>query len=202
MIERVRGRVEERGIDWVVLGMGPISLRVNTTGSTLNALGEQDADVTLLTHLYIREDIMALYGFGSREEREVFLRLIGVSGVGPRAAQLMLTVLSPAAVYDAIEGEKIDALTRVPGIGRKTAQRVILELKGKLVGVGAPPGDAFAGGASPASSISGDNELAAVLVGLGYSAAEAAEALRSAPPQGGLSDEDRLRAALRYFATS
>jgi len=199
MIERVRGRVEERGIDWVVLGMGPISLRVNTTGSTLNALGEQDADVTLLTHLYIREDIMALYGFGSREEREVFLRLIGVSGVGPRAAQLMLTVLSPAAVYDAIEGEKIDALTRVPGIGRKTAQRVILELKGKLVGVGAPTSDASSGGAS---STSGDNELAAVLVGLGYSAAEAAEALRSAPPQGGLSDEDRLRAALRYFATS
>ena len=202
MIERVRGRVEERGIDWVVLGMGPVSLRINTTGSTLNALGEQDADVTFLTHLYIREDIMALYGFGSREEREVFLRLIGVSGVGPRAAQLMLTVLSPAAVYDAIEGEKIDALTRVPGIGRKTAQRVILELKGKLVGVGAPTSDASSGGASPASSTLGDNELAAVLVGLGYSAAEAAEALRSAPPQGGLSDEDRLRAALRYFATS
>lgn len=202
MIERVRGRVEERGVDWVVVGMGPISLRVNTTGSTLNALVEQDADVTLLTHLYIREDIMALYGFGSREERDVFLRLIGVSGVGPRAAQLMLTVLSPAAVYDAIEGEKIDALTRVPGIGRKTAQRVILELKGKLVGVGAPTGDASGGGASPASPTSRDNELAAVLVGLGYSAVEAAEALRSAPPQGGLSDEDRLRAALRYFATS
>jgi Holliday junction DNA helicase RuvA len=202
MIERVRGRVEERGVDWVVVGMGPVSLRVNTTGSTLNALGEQDAAVTLLTHLYIREDIMALYGFGSREEREVFLRLIGVSGVGPRAAQLMLTVLSPDAVYEAIEGEKIDALTRVPGIGRKTAQRVILELKGKLVDLGPSGGDAASAGAPPTPSTSGDNELAAVLVGLGYSAAEAVEALRSVPPQGGLSDEDRLRAALRYFATS
>jgi len=193
MIERVRGRVEERGADWVTLGIGPISLRVNTTGTTLNSLGDGQSEVSLLTHLYIREDLVVLYGFSSREERETFERLIGVSGVGPRAAQLMLSVLSPAAVHDAIEGEQIDALVRVPGIGRKTAQRVILELKGKLVGVGAsavaPP--------KPA-----DNELAGVLVGLGYSAAEAAEALRHVPPQEGVSDEDRLRAALRHFARS
>ena len=194
MIERIRGRVEERGIDWVTLGMGLISLRVNTTGTTLNTLSENGAEVSLLTHLYIREDLMALYGFGTSEERDVFLRLIGVSGVGPRAAQLMLSVLSPAAVRDAIEGEQIDTLVRVPGIGRKTAQRVILELKGKLVGVEA----STAPGTAPLKQA--DSELAGVLVGLGYSAVEAAEALRSAPPREGLSDEDRLRAALRHFA--
>jgi Holliday junction DNA helicase RuvA len=201
MIERVRGRVEERGADWVTLGLGPISLRINTTGHTLGDLdrgegkAEGGAEVALLTHLYIREDLMTLYGFGTGEERDVFLSLIGVSGVGPRAAQLMLSVLSPTAVRDAIEGEQIDALVRVPGIGRKTAQRVILELKGKLAASGAstlpvaPPKQA-------------DGELAGVLVGLGYSAAEAAEALRSVPPREGLSDEDRLRAALRHFAAS
>ncbi len=194
MIERVRGRVEERGVDWVTLSLGPLSLRVNTTGTTLSALGDIGGEVVLLTHLYIREDLVVLYGFGTSEEREVFLRLIGVSGVGPRAAQLMLSVLSPAALGDAIEGEKIDVLVRVPGIGRKTAQRVILELKGKLVGIEA---SATPGAAPPKQA---DGELVGVLVGLGYSAAEAAEALRSVPPREGLSDEDRLRAALRHFA--
>lgn len=193
MIERIRGRVEARGVDWVILSVGPLSLRINTSSTTLNALGETGGEVSLLTHLYMREDLVVLYGFATREEREVFERLIGVSGVGPRAAQLMLSVLSPDALLDAIEGEKIDALVRVPGIGRKTAQRVILELKGKLVGLGT----SAAAPVRPA-----DDDLVGVLMGLGYSAAEAATALQSVPPKEGLSDEDRLRTALRHFASS
>ncbi len=192
MIERIRGRVEERGADWVVLDLGAISLRIHTTNATLSDLGDRGAETNLHTHLYMREDLVTLYGFGSPDERALFERLLSVSGVGPRAAQLMLSVLSPAALSDAIDNEQVDVLVRVPGIGRKTAQRVILELKGKLVPLGAKAATSVA----PAPV---DTELIGVLVGLGYSAAEASDALRSVPTQEGLSDEDRLRAALRHF---
>lgn len=193
MIESIRGRVEERGDDWVVVDLGAVSLRVNTTHATLAEIGGHGPEVRLFTHLYLREDVVVLYGFSSKEERTIFERLLGVTGVGPRAAQAMLSALSPATLRDAIEGESVDALVRVPGIGRKTAQRVILELKGKLVPLGVPAT------AAPAPA---DSELIGVLVGLGYSAAEASEALRRVPAQEGLSDADRLRAALRHFATS
>ena len=192
MIERIRGRIDACGDDWVIVDLGAVSLRVNATRTTLAQIGPPGAEVTLSTHLYLREDVVALYGFGSREERAAFERLLSVTGVGPRAAQAMLSVLSPAALRDTIESESLDALLRVPGIGRKTAQRVILELKGKLVPLGIP---------AVAAPAPGDSDLVSVLVGLGYSAAEATEALRGVPGREGLSDEDRLRAALRYFAT-
>lgn len=191
MIDGIRGRVAERGDDWVIVDLGMVSLRVNTTRGTLDAAGGRGEAISLYTHLYLREDLVVLYGFGSREEREVFERLIGVTGVGPRAAQSMLSTLTPAALQQAIEAENVDALVRVPGIGRKTAQRVILELKGKLVPLGVP---------TVAPSSPADGDLVALLVNLGYSAAEAGAALRNVPAQEGLSDEDRLRAALRHFA--
>jgi Holliday junction DNA helicase RuvA len=191
MMDRIRGRIEECGDDWVIVDLGAVGLRVHTTHTTLAQIGPVGAEVTLYTHLYLREDVVALYGFGTREERAAFERLLSVTGVGPRAAQAVLSVLSPAALRDTIESERVDALLRVPGIGRKTAQRVILELKGKLVPLGMPTP------APPAA----DRDLVTVLVNLGYSVAEATEALRGVPGQEGLSDEDRLRAALRYFAT-
>lgn len=191
MIENIRGRVAERGDDWVIVDVGVLSLRVNTTRGTLAALGGRGEELCLFTYLYLREDVVVLYGFGSREEREVFERLLSVTGVGPRAAQAMLSVLAPSALRQAIEAENVDALVRVPGIGRKTAQRVILELKGKLVPLGVPA-------VAPSSPV--DSDLIGLLVNLGYSAAEASEALRHVPAEEGLSDEDRLRAALRHFA--
>jgi Holliday junction DNA helicase RuvA len=191
MIDSIRGRAGERGDDWVIVDLGAVSLRVNTTRGTVASIGAPGTAVSLCTYLYLREDVVVLYGFSSPEEREVFERLLGVTGVGPRAAQAMLSTMAPAALREAIERENVDALVRVPGIGRKTAQRVILELKGKLVPLGAP---------AAAISAPADNDLVAVLVGLGYSAAEAGEALRSVPAREGLSDEDRLRAALRHFA--
>jgi holliday junction DNA helicase RuvA len=192
MMDRIRGRIEECGDDWVIVDLGAISLRVHTTHTTLAQIGSAGAEVALYTHLYLREDVVALYGFGAREERAAFERLLSVTGVGPRAAQAVLSVLSPAALRDTIESERVDALLRVPGIGRKTAQRVILELKGKLVPLGMPV---------PAPPAAADSDLVTVLVNLGYSVAEATEALRGVPGREGLSDEDRLRAALRYFAT-
>ena len=191
-MDRIRGRIEECGDDWVIIDLGAISLRVHTTHTTLAQIGPAGAEVTLYTHLYLREDVVAFYGFGAREERAAFERLLSVTGVGPRAALAVLSVLSPAALRETIESERVDALLRVPGIGRKTAQRVILELKGKLVPLGIPAL------AAPAAA---DGDLVTVLVNLGYSVAEATEALRGVPGREGLSDEDRLRAALRYFAT-
>ncbi len=126
MIDGIRGRVAERGDDWVIVDLGMVSLRVNTTRGTLDAVGGRGEAISLYTHLYLREDVVVLYGFGTREEREVFERLLGVTGVGPRAAQSMLSALNPGALQQAIEAENVDALVRVPGIGRKTAQRVIL----------------------------------------------------------------------------
>lgn len=190
MIDCIRGRLSECGEDWVVVDLGAVALRVQSTGSTLKALGSPGSQASLFTYLHLRDDVMALYGFATREERATFERLIGVTGIGPRAAQAMLSALSPTALFSAIDGENVEALVRVPGIGRKTAQRVILELKGKLVPLGA---------SIPARPIAPGDDLIGVLMNLGYSAAEAAEALRCAPAQEGVSDEDRLRAALRHF---
>ena len=156
-MDRIRGRIEECGDDWVIVDLGAISLRVHTTHTTLAQIGPAGAEVSLYTHLYLREDVVALYGFGAREERAAFERLLSVTGIGPRAAQAVLSVLSPAALRETIESERVDALLRVPGIGRKTAQRVILELKGKLVSLGIP---------APATPAAADGDLVTVLVNL------------------------------------
>jgi Holliday junction DNA helicase RuvA len=193
MIESIRGIVEACTADTAVIRLGNVSLRLGVTGETVRTL-KPGEPTELYAHLYLREDVMALYGFGTREERSLFEALMGVTGVGPRAALGFLSVFSPGGLRDAIEREDITGLIRVPGIGRKTAQRVVLELKGKLSKVG--------GGAAQAGPLANrDLDLITVLTGLGYSAAEAEEALRStADAQGTGSDEDRIRAALRYFA--
>jgi Holliday junction DNA helicase RuvA len=192
MIESIRGIVETCAEDSAVLRLGQVSVRLGVTGETVRSLRPGEP-AELFAHLYIREDVLALYGFGSRDERSLFEALMGVAGVGPRAALGFLSVFSPQALRDAIEREDIAGLTRVPGVGRKTAQRVVLELKGKLSRVG--------GVSAPGPIDSREGELIAVLTGLGYSATEAQEALRhTADVQGTGTDEDRIRAALRYFA--
>jgi Holliday junction DNA helicase RuvA len=194
VIESLRGQVETCAPDSTVLRLGSVSLRLGITAQTAHTLrpGEQ---TELFTHLYMREDLLLLFGFASREERSLFEELLGVTGVGPKVALGLLSGFTPAGLRDAIEREDVTRLVKVPGVGRKTAQRVVLELKGKLV---------LSAGASPqAGQISPrEQELMQVLSGLGYSAAEAAEAVHHSTEvaeQG--SDEDRLRAALSYFAS-
>src|SRR5438309_2054054 len=137
MIHAIRGFVEERGADYVVLGVGPVSLKVQTTTQTLGLIGGQEGQVHLHTYLYMREDVFALYGFSTPAERAMFERLIGVTGVGPRVALNLLSGFTTERLGAAIDADDAVALTRAPGIGRKTAQRIILELRGKLI----PPGD-------------------------------------------------------------
>jgi Holliday junction DNA helicase RuvA len=192
VIEALRGVVESCTADAAVLRLGPVSVRLGVTAETLRALRPGEY-AELHTFLYLREDVLALYGFATVEERSLFEELMGVSGVGPRAAIGFLSVFTPSGLREAIEAEDIARLTRAPGVGRKTAQRVVLELKGRLAQVGGPP--------APSTLSPRDQALLDVLTGLGYTTAEATEALRhSAGEAGAGSDEDRLRAALRYFA--
>jgi holliday junction DNA helicase RuvA len=192
MIESVRGIVEACTSDAAVIRLGGISIRLGVTAETVQTLrpGEQ---AELFTYLYMREDVLSLYGFATQEERRLFEELLGVTGVGPRAALGFLSTFTPSGLRDAIEQEDLTRLVRVPGVGRKTAQRVVLELKGKL---------AVSSAQSPATQLSPrDQELIQVLAGLGYSTAEAGEALRHSSEVAATgSDEDRLRAALSYFA--
>jgi Holliday junction DNA helicase RuvA len=137
--------------------------------------------------------VIALYGFATLEERSLFEELMSVTGVGPRSALGFLSLFSPEGLREAIAEEDYVRLTKVPGIGRKTAQRVVLELKGKLERVGVPTARV------PLSRQ--DQELLSVLTdSLGYTAAEAAEALRSGEVAAATNDEDRLRAAIRAIA--
>jgi len=190
MIQGLRGVVEERGPDFVVLALGPISVRVLTTTQTLGQLGGAEP-VYLHTHLYLREDVVALYGFSSTAEREWFERLISVTGIGPRVALNLLSGFAPERLTAAIDSDDATALTRVPGIGRKTAQRIILELRGKLT-----PADTPGQAATPL-----DADLMAALTGLGFPQAQAQEALGSLGAQEGLTDEEKLRSAIRYLGS-
>ncbi len=192
MIESLRGLVEACSADSAVLRLGAISVRLGITAETARQL-KPGGQTELFTYLYMREDVLAIYGFATNEERSLFEELLGVTGVGPRVALGFLSAFTPSALREAIDGEDVARLIRVPGVGKKTAQRVVLELRGKLV-VAAPIGPA--GQLSPR-----DQELVQVLVGLGYTSAESGEAVRHSKEVAAEgNDEDRLRAALGFFA--
>lgn len=164
MIASVSGRVTSLGADRVVVRVGGLGLSVQTTPSTAARLrvGEE---AELATSLVVREDSLTLYGFADDEERAMFDLLQTASGVGPRLAQAVLTVHAPDAVRRALATEDLAALTLVPGIGRKGAQRLVLELRDK---VGHPGGPAGAPGA-----MGWADTLAQALAGLGFPAAAA-----------------------------
>jgi len=188
-LARLRGTIEEREADGLLLDVGGLGFRLQVPTSTLTALGPVGSQATLYTHLHIREDGAALYGFASREELSLFEMLIGVGGVGPKGALALLSALGPEALAAAIARGDAEALTRAPGIGRRTAERLVLELKEKLKGY-----------APLAQAPPGDEEVMAALLSLGYSRAEAERALASLPPGEATTLEERLRLALRHLA--
>lgn len=190
-VARVRGTVEEKGDDWVIVGVGGIGVLVSVPSSAADVLvaGER---AELFTHLHVREDALTLYGFAAGDELRLFEQLIGVSGIGPRAALALLSSLDYERLTTAIVGGQVDALRRVPGIGQKTAERLVLELRDKVT----PPSTAVA---QPPPKADRDAELIAALLGLGYSQPEAAAAAQGVDGDG-LPLEERIRAALQYFA--
>ncbi len=187
MISYLRGQILMRGDDFIVLEIGGLGLRVRVPASTLQNLGELGSKVELFTHLHVREDDLSLFGFKTQDELKLFELLLTVSGIGPKAALGILSAAQPITVRAAIAQNNLDLLTGIPGIGKKTAQRLVLELKGK-----------FEESEELAEVSPVDQEVVAALVNLGYSAAEAQRAARAVPPSEKVV-EDRIRAALRYL---
>jgi len=187
-IARLRGVVEEWGVDWLLVFVGGVGLRVQVPASTAEALGHRGESVVLHTHLHLRDDAVALYGFATGEDLRLFEMLIGVSGVGPRGALSLLSALGADSLSDAVSAGDALRLQQVSGVGQKMAARLVLELKGKL-----------AGRAAAAVPTGRDDEVVAALVGLGYTQAEAQAAAASVPSDGSLAVEERLRRALAYF---
>ena len=192
-IARLRGIVEERGDDWLIIGVGGIGVMASVPASTADAFVD-GSQAALFTHLHVREDALTLFAFATRDDLRLFEQLIGVSGVGPKVALGLLSALDPAQLATAIASGHVDALRRVPGIGQKTAERIVLELRDKVT---PPEGD----GAEPARPRHADHdaELVAALMGLGYTQAEAVDAAGRLP-NGDQPLEDRIREALAQFA--
>ena len=192
MIASLRGVLAEKSAGACVVEAGGVGYLVQVSSHTLAELPERGATVFLRTRQVVREDSIQLFGFADPEELRLFDLLIGVSGVGPRLALALLSGLEPLAVARAIRGEQVAALTTVPGIGRKTAERVIVELRDKLETPFAPAREA---GVLPRSARLQD--AVAALTRLGYTAAQAQEALRQLGDETeSMSLEDLVRRAL------
>ncbi len=190
MIATLRGEISQIEENALVLEVGGVGLRVFVPAPfrTKAKTGEM---IFLFTHLVVREDSLTLYGFESQAERDLFNILLGVDGVGPKVALSVLSTLTIDAVQRAVFAEEADLLSRVPGVGKKTAQKMALHLKDKL-----KPTDALAKVAAMADY---DSEVLAALTALGYSVVEAQSAIQSLPKDAPKAVEERLRVALQYF---
>lgn len=191
-IARLRGTVDEQGEGWLIVGVGGVGLLALVPSSTSDA-STAGGDISLHTHLHVREDALTLYGFSSRDELVLFEQLIGVSGVGPKAALGLLSALNFGKLATAIAAGQAQVLRGVPGIGQKTAERIVLDLRDKVV----PPDTIVQSAASKARDE--DAELIDALTGLGYTRSEAADAAGRMPENGDQPLEDRVRRALQFF---
>jgi Holliday junction DNA helicase RuvA len=202
MIAAVRGKLEWMGPDSILIDISGVSLRLFVPAAILDELGPIGGEIKLYTHLYVREDQLTLYGFKNPEQLALFNLLLGVAGVGPRAALNVLSNASTEAVQLAIARSDADFLKKVPGIGAKTASRIILELKGKLVettpATRAGAGKQALGQASPEKTLE-RLRITEALSGLGYSSAEIQASLAALPQAENLSLEEQVLAALRYL---
>jgi len=187
MIGRLTGRLAGKHPPQVLVDCNGVAYELDVPMSTFYNLPAVGDPVTLHTHLVVREDIQALYGFGTLEERAAFRQLLKISGIGARTALSLLSGLSVTELAQAVALQEAARLTKIPGIGRKTAERLLLELKGKL----ADAKPTSAGGAS---------DVLNALLGLGYSEKEAAAALKGLPT--GLPVVEGIRAALKALAKS
>jgi Holliday junction DNA helicase RuvA len=188
MIGRLRGKPVARALDGLVLDVGGVGYLVLATPSALRR-AEGAGEVTLETYLHVREDALQLYGFAEPAERELFEQLLSVSGVGPKVALAIVSGSSPGELRRAIVLEDTARFQAIPGIGKKTAQRVVLELKEKIA-AGIEPVPISAAAGSPPHLVARD-----ALVELGFSVAEAERALAAVDPE--LPPEERVRLALR-----
>ena len=188
MIGRLSGKLVSKNPPQVLLEVAGVGYEIDVPMSTFYNLPATGEAVTLHTHLVVREDAHVLYGFASLEERSAFRKLIRISGVGARTALSVLSGLSVADLAQAVTLQDAARLTKVPGIGKKTAERLLLELKGKITDIDTKP------------AAGGSNDVLNALVGLGYSEKEALAAVKGLPA--GLALTEGIRAALKALAKS
>ena len=191
MIGRLHGLLAEKNPPQVLVDCHGVGYEVDVPMSTFYNLPATGEAVTLLTHFVVREDAQILYGFGTAPEREAFRQLIKISGVGPRTALSVLSGMSVGELAQAITSQEAGRLVKVPGIGKKTAERLLLELKGKL-------GDAVVGTAAAQVQNDAQSDILQALLALGYSDKEAAASLKALPADVGVSEGIKL--ALKALA--
>jgi len=191
MIAGLHGKLEALGSDYAIINVSGIGFQVYMPTSTLSTLSTIGEEVKLHTHLHLREDNATLYGFTSAGELGLFQTLISVSGLGPKLALAMLSAMNVEKLTMAIATGSSDLLTVIPGVGKKMANRLILELKEKI-GAGWIT--------TPAAQLVQENaDVLAALTSLGYSVAEATRALATLPPSSDLTLEEKIKLALQYF---
>ena len=193
MIVALEGILEHVASDSAIVKVGPVSLQVYVPGSTLMKMGHIGDDVYLHTHLHWKEDSVALYGFSSAEDLKLFQYLISVSGIGPKVALSVLSNMNTEQVVSAIMSGDGDLISHVPGIGKKTAARIVLELKGKLE---KDWKDLIVPVAGQSNA-----EVVEVLTGLGYSLREATQAVSALPDTKDMALEEKVRLALKQLAS-
>ncbi len=198
MIAHLRGKLLSKKASHVVVEAAGVGYGVAIPVSTFYELGEVGAETALHIYTHIREDALALYGFRTEQEKSLFEKLIGVSGVGPKLAITILSGLEAADLIPAIQRGNVERLVHIPGVGRKTAERLILELKDKL---GDLVVEAAASAAAPAAAGGVEDDVLSALVNLGYARPAAENALREARAENPDGDFERLlRGSLRLLA--
>ena len=196
MIAFLRGELAAKGEDFAVIDVGGVGYEAQVTTSDASALPGIGEPVMIYTYLYVREDVIGLYGFLRRDDLTVFKQLLTVSGVGPRGALGILSALSASQLRMAILAEDVKSITRAPGIGAKTAKRLIIELKDKMnledvLETG--EGEQVQAAADPAAG----KEVVLALVSLGYSRSDALRAVKSVSGADAMEEEELLRQALK-----
>lgn len=193
MIASLQGQLESLGSDWAIINVNGVGFQVWMPTSTMSTLDARGKTVHLHTHLILKEDGVTLYGFATTEELQLFQVLIGVSGLGPKLALSVLSTMSVHQASTAITTGSVELLTIVPGIGKKMAERLIVELKDKI--------STRVISAATAQVVQESADVLAALTSLGYSVNEATRALSHLPPTPDLSLEEKVRLALQYFTT-
>jgi holliday junction DNA helicase RuvA len=195
MIGRLTGRLAAKAPDHVLLDVGGVGYLVHIPLSTFYELPDAEAPASLWIHTHVREDAFALYGFLTERERTLFLMLLGVTGIGPRVALTVLSGIPPSELVAALRAQDVRRLVAVPGVGKKTAERMVLELAEKVVSLGGE-----APGKAPAAVAADD--VVSALVNLGYRKAEAERAVDATARTGGPKEfGDFLKEALRRLTS-
>ena len=188
MIAGLEGVLATVAPDHVVINVGGVFYKVAMPGTAIASLGRIGDTVRVHTYMYVREDQLALYGGTSEQQLSLFESLLGVTGIGPKVALSILSAMQPEALQEAISAGNVDLLTRIPGVGRKTASLLVLQLKGKLN---------LAAAAGIVGNAAAANEVVEALSGLGYSVGEIQAALSGLPRDEELSTEDMVMFALK-----